>query len=223
MSDEQRIDVSRVMRMARRTPLATCVKKKLGHVVGIPPLLRDYRDPIFDLVPDDCRVAVEIGTLQGWFAWRCAEYLPEGARLWCVDPFVDDMVEGYDGEYNRRCWEMNLGAHAGDRVELLAGRSFDVAQAWDNRKKVDFLFVDGDHTYSGVRLDLHMWCAKVRPGGLVAGHDIDGPHGGNVRRALDEYCADHRIEEYDVGPLYSFTGKQVTRCWWFYKPEDGAR
>ena len=38
--------------------------------------------------------------------------------------------------------------------------------------KVDFLFIDGDHTYDGVKKDYEMYSPLVRSGGVVAFHDI---------------------------------------------------
>ena len=38
--------------------------------------------------------------------------------------------------------------------------------------KVDFLFIDGDHTYDGVKKDYEMYSPLVRSGGLIAFHDI---------------------------------------------------
>ena len=40
------------------------------------------------------------------------------------------------------------------------------------KHKVDFLFIDGDHTYDGVKKDYEMYSPLVRSGGLVAFHDI---------------------------------------------------
>lgn len=37
---------------------------------------------------------------------------------------------------------------------------------------VDFAFIDGDHTYDGVRRDWNDYATLVRAGGLVAFHDI---------------------------------------------------
>ncbi|MGH7992284.1 MAG: class I SAM-dependent methyltransferase [Limisphaerales bacterium] len=37
---------------------------------------------------------------------------------------------------------------------------------------IDFLFIDGDHTYEGVKADFEMYSPLVRKGGLVALHDI---------------------------------------------------
>jgi predicted O-methyltransferase YrrM len=48
-----------------------------------------------------------------------------------------------------------------DRViELFAG------------EPVDFLFIDGDHSYEGAKQDWHSYAPLVRPGGLIAFHDI---------------------------------------------------
>jgi len=63
------------------------------------------------------------------------------------------------------------------RVKLLTGNSHEaafklrVAQELDNRK-VDFLFIDGDHTESGVAQDYNDYKEFVRPGGIIAFHDI---------------------------------------------------
>jgi predicted O-methyltransferase YrrM len=38
--------------------------------------------------------------------------------------------------------------------------------------KLDFLFIDGDHTYEGVKKDFEMYSPLVRKGGLIAFHDI---------------------------------------------------
>jgi predicted O-methyltransferase YrrM len=38
--------------------------------------------------------------------------------------------------------------------------------------KLDFLFIDGDHSYQGVKLDFEMYSPLVRPGGVIAFHDI---------------------------------------------------
>lgn len=39
-------------------------------------------------------------------------------------------------------------------------------------KKVDFLLIDGDHTYEGVRRDFEMYSPLVKEGGIIAFHDI---------------------------------------------------
>lgn len=41
-----------------------------------------------------------------------------------------------------------------------------------NDQRFDFLFIDGDHEYNGVLEDFIQWYSLVRPGGLIAFHDI---------------------------------------------------
>lgn len=63
------------------------------------------------------------------------------------------------------------------QVELLCGDSHTeefaerAAAAFDG-EPVDFLFIDGDHLYDGVKKDFELYRKLVRPGGLIAFHDI---------------------------------------------------
>ncbi|MCX9079834.1 MAG: class I SAM-dependent methyltransferase, partial [Candidatus Methanoperedens sp.] len=41
-----------------------------------------------------------------------------------------------------------------------------------NQRPIDFLFIDGDHRYNGVKKDYALYSGLVRPGGLIAFHDI---------------------------------------------------
>jgi predicted O-methyltransferase YrrM len=48
-------------------------------------------------------------------------------------------------------------------------------------RKLDFLFIDGDHTYDGTKKDFQLYGRLVRKGGLIAFHDI-------VPHLLDKEC-----------------------------------
>jgi hypothetical protein len=43
----------------------------------------------------------------------------------------------------------------------------------NNEEWIDFLFIDGDHTYEGVRKDFDMYSPFVKKGGIIAFHDIN--------------------------------------------------
>lgn len=43
-------------------------------------------------------------------------------------------------------------------------------------EKLDFLFIDGDHTYEGVKHDFELYSPLVRSGGIIAMHDICRHH-----------------------------------------------
>jgi predicted O-methyltransferase YrrM len=61
--------------------------------------------------------------------------------------------------------------------------------------QLDLLFIDGDHTYDGVKRDFEMYSEFVKPGGMIAFHDI--VHGkeelvGEVRRFWNEIKGGYR-------------------------------
>jgi predicted O-methyltransferase YrrM len=53
-------------------------------------------------------------------------------------------------------------------------------------KAFDFVFVDADHTYEGVRADIDAWLPKVRPGGWLMGHDFNPRDFPGVVQAVNE-------------------------------------
>lgn len=59
-----------------------------------------------------------------------------------------------------------------------------------SRRDIDFLFIDGDHSYKAVKRDYLMYAQLVRKGGIVGFHDTNpDPHGYEVNqlmRVLDE-------------------------------------
>lgn len=56
-----------------------------------------------------------------------------------------------------------------DRAQLLNDYSTNVAPGWTTA--LDFLFIDGDHSYPTVERDYREWSPFVKPGGLLAMHD----------------------------------------------------
>ncbi|MGB0767400.1 MAG: glycosyltransferase [Phycisphaeraceae bacterium] len=76
----------------------------------------------------------------------------------------------------------------GDRFELVRD---DSQQAGDRfaDKSLDFVYLDADHSEQGVWQDLCTWAIKVRPGGVIAGHDYGHADFPGVRRAVDRFFA----------------------------------
>jgi hypothetical protein len=63
----------------------------------------------------------------------------------------------------------------GAQVDWIRARSDDAVRSWS--LPIDFLFIDGDHSYEAVRTDWDDWHGHVQPDGLVAFHDalLDAP------------------------------------------------
>lgn len=69
-----------------------------------------------------------------------------------------------------------------DRLTILKGLSWQMASRVPDIS-LDFVFIDASHDYESVKKDLKAWDPKIRPGGLLCGHDL---HFEGVREALAE-------------------------------------
>ena len=58
------------------------------------------------------------------------------------------------------------------RADSHAVETFNQVKAYFGEQPVDFIFIDGDHTYEGVRKDFEMYKPLIRNGGYIAFHDI---------------------------------------------------
>ena len=74
---------------------------------------------------------------------------------------------------------------------------------------LDFVFIDAEHTFESVLDDLSAWWPKVRPGGLLAGHDYDWPE---VARAVDRFFGRSGLNL-----------RPCPRCWGMVKPAEDSR
>lgn len=59
------------------------------------------------------------------------------------------------------------------------------------KQSVDFVYIDGSHNYDSVCSDIETWLPKVKPGGMIGGHDYT-THS-SVKQAVDSYFTDLQI------------------------------
>ena len=85
------------------------------------------------------------------------------------------------------------------RAKILKMISIEAARRYQSGY-FDFVFLDADHGFQGVTCDLIAWHHRVKPGGLICGHDYGRPDQGEVKRAVDEYFegASGKIETGDA-------------------------
>jgi predicted O-methyltransferase YrrM len=72
-------------------------------------------------------------------------------------------------------------------------RSKDFVEAALAGRQLDVLFIDGDHSYEGVKQDFLLYRDLVRPGGLVAFHDIIH-HLPQALCAVDQFWCEVRMQ-----------------------------
>lgn len=140
---------------------------------------------------------VEIGVKQGVFSeWFLESW--SGCHLVSVDPWLEapgheyvDLSNVAQNEHDR------YYAETQERLSRFGHRSTIWRQTGRDaagrilHHSLDFAFLDARHDYQSVLDDLEDWFDKVRPGGVIAGHDYvdgrfaDGDFG--VRSAVDEF------------------------------------
>jgi predicted O-methyltransferase YrrM len=112
-------------------------------------------------------IAVEIGTFMGASAGVIASVLCPRGTLYCVDPYENgDALLAICVRHLRR-------RHLLDRIVMIRARSNEIGDQIPGR--VDFIFVDGDHSRKGIETDWNVVRAKLRPGGVACFHDTSPP------------------------------------------------
>lgn len=72
------------------------------------------------------------------------------------------------------------------RGNIIKDYSINAAKMIRN-SSLDFVFIDGDHSYEGVKSDITAWSPKIKKGGYIIGHDI---HFDSVKDAVIELLGD---------------------------------
>jgi predicted O-methyltransferase YrrM len=151
----------------------------------------------------DPRTVVEIGTSVGGTLYFWTRLAQPDAIIVSVDLPGGQFGGGYSPLrapiYRRFARErqklhlMRADSHEQSTLERVKSL-FDGGQ-------IDFLFIDGDHTYEGVKKDWEMYSPLVRPGGLIVFHDVAGNYGTTqVKRFWDGVKTGYRHREYMVHP-----------------------
>ncbi len=59
-------------------------------------------------------------------------------------------------------------------------------------KSIDFVFIDGDHSYDAVIKDIKAWLPKIKTGGILSGHDYEIP---SVKKACHDVLGERNLED----------------------------
>lgn len=144
--------------------------------------------------------ALEIGTAHGGTLLFLTRLASPTATIVSVDLPGGRFGGGYSEERQRSYQRL---ARRRQRLHLFRGDShsnemLERARAALAGGKLDYLFIDGDHTYDGVKKDFELYAPLVRKGGIVAFHDIaeHAPEVGcEVARFWDEVRSQYRHRE----------------------------
>jgi predicted O-methyltransferase YrrM len=166
--------IARLKTMHQSDP-DTLVDFALSHRV-IKPLqvrseFRRFAGIVATLTP---RFALEIGTFFGGTLFVISRLADPAATIISVDMPGGKFGGGYQSFRAPiyRCFPTK-----NQRLHLIRGNSHDSETQGKVRdilggQELDLLFIDGDHTYGGVKADFDQYRPMVRKGGTIVFHDI---------------------------------------------------
>jgi hypothetical protein len=148
-----------------------------------------------------CLVGVEVGVRDGRNALDLVRYL-NILKIYLVDDFKE-YQDGTARLYTQEDQEMELQKlikytdHVFDKFVLIR-QSSKLARDIFPFGTMDFVYIDGNHSYESVKDDL-IWWNQVREGGIFGGHDYDSYDGQDVKKAVDEFVKENNLELHNLG------------------------
>ena len=185
------------------------------------------------LVRQGFKVGAEIGVYKGAFSEIFCKSGIE--RVYSIDPW-----QSYDGSgRSQKVQERQdfLYAHTQRTLEpfpnsqIIRKTSMNALEDFEDNS-LDFVYIDGNHSFPYVAQDIYEWSRKVRSGGIVSGHDYfdTSPTSTNllchVRVVVDAYTRLFKIENWWLfgkervrpGSSYHIGRDDRFYSWMWFKP-----
>lgn len=130
------------------------------------------------------RLMVEVGTFAGESASLFAEYFD---HIICVDPYLGGY---YHGSVMQEAKKELLGRIEGARnISFLHMPSLQAARVL-RAATIDFVYIDGDHTFQSVSADINAWSHLTE---VLGGHDFNIP---DVRKAVLQIADESNVRTF---------------------------
>ena len=135
----------------------------------------------------------EIGVLEGVHSTNLLSSLNNLEHIYLIDPYEDLYLvtpseefkdKDFSGVLKLKANAKNLLSQFGTRKTWIQKRFGDCTKN-DIKEDLDFIYIDGDHSYEGVKIDLEQAHKFVKPDGVLCGHDFQME---GVENAVREYC-----------------------------------
>ena len=150
----------------------------------------------------------EFGTFEGSFIPFLLECNPK--KITCVDLWDGIKSSGDENGNNLRKVDLNV-AHTNllkkyendKRLLFIKDSTLQASKNILIDGEFDCVYIDADHSYGGVKLDLDIAKKIVKKGGWIMGHDYEinkekclYNYTFGVKRAVDEFCLKHNLSIY---------------------------
>ena len=150
------------------------------------------RKELLDVIGLQGKRCAEIGVYKGDFAAEILKRRP--AHLFLIDPWKQQpTMEYYDAANESQENFDQIYASVYERFKdepasMMRLFSHEAVQHFDTRT-LDFVWIDGNHTFAHTLYDMSVWSQKIKRGGWLCVHDFGGgSHFYGVRQAVNEFC-----------------------------------
>lgn len=167
--------------------------------------LYEFCKKILNMKP---KIIMEIGTANGGTLFLLSRIAGQNSTIISIDLPIKPYIGGID--YKSKLFFTSFSI-SGQNIHLIRDDShqkeslFKVKKILDG-KKIDILFIDGDHTYVGVKKDFEMYYPLVKDSGIIAFHDIvEVPEEENVQvdkfwnEIKEEYNTEEIVKDWNQG------------------------
>jgi ASC-1-like (ASCH) protein len=196
-NDVLRINQPKTSDPNHHLPAAEWVQKQIEYTATSSPSGEGLIEPINSLKGE--LVGVEVGVCLAHTTEAFAKGIKNLKKLYAVDnypTFVD--WDGSDWNQDRqdlmkKAAQDKMLAHK-DKVEFLHVSSEEFVKTIED-ESLDFIFIDGDHSFEAALKDFQNYYPKVKKGGIFGGHDIQLD---SVRNALTYFLKEKSNEVIGV-------------------------
>ncbi len=157
----------------------------------------EKRRQLLEMMPKG-GVCAEIGVWDGNFSEEILK-ITTPSKLHLIDPWLfqpEFRGTGFgrkanedtmDGRYEAVCDKFKDDG----RVEIHRALRHDALETFEDGS-IDWVYIDGNHTYEVVKGDIALSLQKVKPNGIISGDDFwwRGGKGAPVRTAVREFAAE---------------------------------
>lgn len=177
--------------------------KLKGKPVKIPDCSRDDLPKFF--VEMGFKAGAEIGVHKGAFTEK---FCQAGLTMYAIDPWEadkqlrDNLPDQKQQDLFYEHAQRTLAPYK--NCTIIRKTSMDALADFDNGS-LDFVYIDADHRFPRVAEDIYGWYAKVKHGGVIAGHDYFDPVSKMDREFIQvKPVVDAFVEAYKINCFYTF-------------------
>lgn len=163
----------------------------------------------------------EVGVFEGTFL---RDFCAVGLDMYGIDPWTEENRNTMRAKSDTMEQVYQTAANTVSEYPncvLIKKTSMEAVKDFEN-ESLDFVYIDADHTFGHVAMDLMIWMPKVRKGGIISGHDYTGnarqmKHFAHTGDAVDAFAKSYGFTNwYVVGGKERIRGERRDKALSFF-------